>query len=272
MRLTFWTATPLVPLFALYTLQESTTRGFERVIRAFFPGMIIRPGLLLCGSILIYFYWREYFSAPLMMLINVCAGIVALCVSIIWLNSVFPDEAKVVKPKYTPGIWLRAAFPMMIFSGMQIILGQTDIVMLGAIRGAKDVGLYAAASRLAYLLVYVMMAFNVILAPIIARLYATEERGRLQETMSKAVRIAFFMVLPFGIALIFTGNYFLAIFGNDFLAARPSLIILAIGRLLDVALGPCALVLSMVGHERIVGIVFTIISLGNIILNAFLIP
>ena len=272
MRLTFWAAVPLVPLLALYTLQESTTRGFEYVIRACFPGMIIRPGLLLCGAIIIYFYWQKLLSAPMMMLVNVCAGIMTLGVSILWLNSIFPTEAKTVKPKYTPWPWLHAAFPMMVFGGMQIVLGQTDIVMLGAIKGAKDVGLYAAASRLAYLLVYVMMAFNVILAPIAARLYATEERAILQKIMSKAVRIAFFMVLPFGLSLVFIGNYFLSIFGDDFLAARVALIILAIGRLLDVALGPCALVLSLVGHERIVGIVFTVISLSNIILNAFLIP
>jgi O-antigen/teichoic acid export membrane protein len=155
---------------------------------------------------------------------------------------------------------------------MQIILGQTDIVMLGAMRGAGDVGIYAASNRLAYLVVYVMMASNVIIAPIIARLSAKGENARLQKILTRAVRTSFLIILPFGLILIVAGREILAIFGREFMAAQTALAILAVGRLMDVALGNSALVLSMTGHERIVAITFSLISLMNIGLNALLIP
>ena len=272
LRLTILVALPLVPLFALYNLRESSTRGLEYVIRACLPGMIIRPGLLLAGISAIYFFWPQHLSAPVAMLVNVGAGTLALGMGIFWLRRLLPANAKVVKAEYEVWSWVKAAFPMLVYGGALIVLGQTDIVMLGVMRGAEDVGLYAAANRVAFLLVYGMMASNVILAPVMSRLYANGEKERLQKIMTKGVRIAFFAVLPFGLIMIFAGNYFLSIFGHDFMTARVALIILAIGRLIDVALGENALFLSMTGQERIVAIIFTAMSLVNIVLNWFLIP
>ena len=60
-------------------------------------------------------------------------------------------------------------------------------------------------------------------------------------------------------------------FSYEFIFAKTALMILAGGRLIDVALGCNALMLSMSGHERVVAVVFTVISLANIALNAVLI-
>ncbi len=272
MRLSLWIAAPLVPLFALSNLRESATRGLEHVFRASLPGMIFRPGLLLIGIILIYLLWPNRLSAPAAMAINVGAAAAALAVGICWLRKVLPSEVKQAQPEYKAGFNLKAAFPMLIYGGMQIILGQTDIVMLGVMRSTEEVGLYAAASRLAYLLVYVMVAANIIMAPIMARLYTNGEKARLQKILTRAIRIAFLTVLPFGLLMIFLGENILIVFGHDFVAAKTALIILAVGRLVDVALGSAALVLSMTGYERIVAVTFTSIVLINVILNGFLIP
>lgn len=272
MRLTLWMAAPLVPLFALSSLRESATRGLEHVFRARLPVLVIRPGLLLIGIAVIYLLWPDRLSAQAAMAVNVCAAAVALCAGILWLRRLLPFEVEQVQPKYEIKSWLKAAFPMLIYSGMQIILGQTDIVMLGAMRSPGDVGLYAASGRLAYLLVFATVAAETIMAPIMARLYADGEKERLQKILTLTVRIAFLTVLPFGLFLIFLGGNILVLFGHEFVVAKTSLIILTVGRLVDVALGSSALVLSMTGHERIVAVIFTVISLVNIVLNAFLIP
>jgi len=272
MRLSLWVAAPLVPLFALSSLRESATRGLEHVFRARLPGMIFRPGLLLVGIVSIYLLWPGYLSAPAAMAINVGSATVALAIAILWLRRLVPPEIKQVKPEYQARLWLRTAFPMLIYGGMQIILGQTDIVMLGVMRDAEEVGVYAVASRLAYLLVYVIFATEIILAPIAARLYTNGEKARLQKILTRAVRIAFLTVLPFGLLMIFSGENILIVFGHDFVVAKTALIILAVGRLVDVALGSAALVLSMTGYERIVAVTFASMALINVILNGFLIP
>lgn len=272
MRHTIWIALLLLPLFALYNLREATTRGLEYVIRARLPGMLIRPGLLLCGIAAIYFLWPNRLSAPAAMAVNVGAGVVTLGLGGFFLRKLLPAQASVAKAEYTPGPWLKAAFPMLVYGGAQVVLGQTDIVILGAMRGSHEVGLYAAASRLAYLLVYVIYASEVILAPIMSRFYANGDRDRLQSIMTRSVYISFFAVLPFGLVLMVWGVYVLKLFGNVFIAAKLALMILAAGHLVEVGLGSGALLLGMVGAEGVVAIAFLVISLANIALNFILIP
>ena len=216
MRHTIWIALGLLPLFALYNLREAATRGLEHVIRARLPGMIIRPGLLLVGIVGIYYFWPQHLSAPTAMAVNVCAGVVTLALGMVFLRKLLPPEVKAAIAEYTPRPWLKAAFPMLVYGGAQIVMGQTDIVMLGAMRGAHDVGLYAAANRLAYLLMYITVAMELIVAPIMSRLYANGEKERLQKIITKGVRIAFFAVTPFGLILIFSGSYVLSVLGMIF--------------------------------------------------------
>ena len=272
MRHTIWIALLMLPLFALYNLQEAATRGLEYVIRACLPGMIVRPGLLFVGIISIYYVWPNHLSAPTAMAVNVGAAVVTLGLGVFFLRKLLPVEAKTATPEYTPRPWLKAAFPMLVYGGAQIVLGQTDIVMLGAMRGAHEVGLYAVANRLAFLLVYVVMAGETILAPIISRLYSNNERKRLQKILTRAVRLSLLAIFPFGLLLILKGESILLIFGDEFSAAKTALIILTCGRILDVAFGSAALILAMVNCERIVAVVFTIIAGTNILFNALLIP
>jgi O-antigen/teichoic acid export membrane protein len=274
MRLSLLIAAPLVPLLALSSLRESASVGLEYTFRARLPGLIFRPGLLMTGITLVYFQSPDYLNVPIAMAINVGAATVALAASMYWLRKFLPPEVRLAQPEYNAGTNLKVAFPMLVYGGMQVILGQTDIVMLGLMRGAGEVGLYAAASRLAFLLTFVMMAINVLVAPVTARLHANGEKERLQKIITQAVRIAFLTALPFGLILIFAGENVLSLFGDDFLAAQLALIILAVGRLVDLAMGVGTgpLVLSMTGHERVVAIIFTLAALINVALNFYLIP
>jgi len=274
LRLTLWFAMPLIPLFALSSLSQSTLRGLEFVFRAQLPDKIIRPGFLMVGIVVIQMYWPEHLNAPVAMAVNVGAGILALGACILWLKRLLPFEVKRVKAEYEPGPWLKSAFPMLISNGMQIILGQTDIVMLGMMCGAEDVGLYAVAQRVAILLLYVTMASNMILAPVMSRLYADKEKARLQRILTRAIRISFFSILPFALFFIFLGNIVLTVFGDSFVNAHSALAILSFGRLVDVFVGggTGAIMLIAAGEERIVAHIFVYIVCINVILNFLLIP
>ena len=126
MRHTLWIALLILPLFALYNLREATTRGLEYVVRARLPGMIVRPGLLLVGIITLYYVWPSHLSAPAVMAVNVGAGIVALGLGVLFLRRLLPTDVKVARAEYTPRLWVKAAFPMLVYGGAQIVLGQTD--------------------------------------------------------------------------------------------------------------------------------------------------
>jgi len=274
MRNTIWVALLLLPILTLNNIREPTIRGLEHVVLARLPGMIVRPGLLLIGIVALYFLPLKHLSAPVVMIINVVAGLVALCLALFFLHRLIPGEVKSARANYTQKLWLKSAFPLLVYGGAQIVMGQTDIIMLGALRGAQDVGLYAVVNRMAFLLIYVTMASNMILMPVMSRLFANGEKQRLQIILTKAVRIAFLLVLPTGLLFIFFGRYILVIFGAEFLSAQPALNILSIGRILDVfvGVGTGAILLTIAGKERTISIVFLYAALMNILLNAALIP
>ncbi len=110
------------------------------------------------------------------------------------------------------------------------------------------------------------------MTPMISRIYAMGDIEYLQKIVMKSVRIGFLITLPFGLFLIFYGEFVLQVFGHEFVASYSALVILSIGQMLNLALGPYAPTLSMTGFAAIVAIVTSAVSLINIILNAALIP
>ena len=272
MRQTLWVALPLLPLLALSSLREAGTRGLEHVILARFPGMIVRPGLLLIGIGGIYFWKLLPLNAPIAMAVNVIAGVISLGLGIIFFQKLLPREVKHVTPKYSSESWLNTAFQMLIYGGAQLVLFQIDIVMLGVIRNPEEVGLYAVATRLAYLLMYVTVAMEIIVAPVMARLFTGKDLILLQGIVSKSVRIAFVLTMPIGIFLLLMGDQVLAIFGHQFVASDTSLQILVVGRLLYVAMGSGGLLLAMTGKEKALSFIVTGTAIANIIFNTILIP
>lgn len=272
LRSCLWIAAPLIPLFALIGLNEASLRGLEYVVRARIPNMIIRPGFLLAGVIIVYVLWPDRLDPQLAMVVNVGTSILAFTIGLIWLRNRLPANLKFVLPQYEVKSWLVLAFPMLIYGGMQVALGQAGTIVLGALSGAKDVGLFAASSRLAYFLTFVTISFETILAPIMARLYKNGEIKRLQNILTRAVRISFLAVLPLGLIMIIANKTLLSIFGSEFNDADIALNILVIGRLIDIALGSGALALAMVGYERTVAKTFAGMFVINVFLNIALIP
>jgi O-antigen/teichoic acid export membrane protein len=72
--------------------------------------------------------------------------------------------------------------------------------------------------------------------------------------------------------LIFLGHYFLNIFGQDFVDGKGALIILSVGRLLNVAFGSVGAIMIMTGHEREAAFGVGVSAVANVMLNATLIP
>jgi len=64
----------------------------------------------------------------------------------------------------------------------------------------------------------------------------------------------------------------LSLFGADFVAGYPALIILTAGMIVNAAAGPVGLLLNMTGHQRLCAKIFGTSALINVVLNALLIP
>jgi O-antigen/teichoic acid export membrane protein len=144
--------------------------------------------------------------------------------------------------------------------------------MLGSMLGLETVGIYNVAVGGATLITFILVVVNMPLAPIVAELYTSGNRVRLQRVVTMSARVVLLGSLPIAIGLIFFGDWFLLIFGKEFAVGFSALIILSVGEMVNASMGSVALLLNMTGNERDVAKGIGIAAALNIVLNAILIP
>lgn len=185
---------------------------------------------------------------------------------------VLPVKVKASEVVYQRRLWIGMALASLLVSAGSVILTRVDVVMVGALQGATDAGLYNAAARTAQVLQLAAFAANAIAAPIFASAQATRDQGGLQKAASLASHLTFWPALSGLVVLLFAGQFLLAMFGSDFVAVHTELVILSGAYVFSAAAGSVGYLLAMTGHHRIVAAVSITIALGNIALNFWLIP
>jgi O-antigen/teichoic acid export membrane protein len=176
--------------------------------------------------------------------------------------------------RYQIRAWMIRALPLVLMGSMFLVNSNADILMLGALAGPGDAGLYKAASRGAELVTFGLLAVSVPLGPAVARMYAAGDSKLLQRTVTRWARLAFVPAASLAAGFILWGQSFLALFGPDFVTdkARTTLAILSAGQLFNVAAGPVGLLLIMTKKERMAAVGVTLAAGINIAMNAVLIP
>lgn len=269
---TFLIALFLLPLLALTGIRQGSLRGLQRVVLANLPEGVIRP--LLIGILVAGIYWTlaAQPSAMQVMLFNLLASIVTFGIGTYWLAKALPKEVMRASPTREGRTWLRVSLPNFFIAGMHLVLGQTDIIMVGLLLGTDQAGIYAVATRLAELSLMGGMAANSIVAPMISKLFSTGKSHDLQRVVTWATRGIFLFTLIVCAALLGFGTQVLALFGAEFVAGYIPMLVLLIGAMVVSSAGSAGYLLTMTGYQDqaawIVGCAATL----NVMLNLLLIP
>ena len=270
---TFFFAMILIPLSVLIALKQSILKGLEKVVIGHVPEMLIKPSLLLVCLLLLYILgFKKNLSPSMAIAITIFASIISLFVVYIILKKELPSEIQETSPAYNIKVWIKSALPLSLIGGMLVINSQTDIIMLGAIKGPKDAGIYSIANAFSSLITFVLISVNASLAPSIASLYTSKNILKLQHKITISARLILCLSLPIGIIIILFGKVLLSIYGADFVVGLSSLRILCIGQLVNALAGSVGLLLIMTGYERRAAIGIGIGAISNIILNAVFVP
>jgi O-antigen/teichoic acid export membrane protein len=269
---TFGVALILLPVLVLVRLREASLRALKRVARSELPFRIIRPLLLAAVVSGLYLYLRQSLQATQAMTGNLIAVFVALLIGTVWLFKELPQQVRDAQPVYAEKEWLRVSLPLLLIDGMLVVLKQTDIIMLGAIRGPDEAGIYSAASRISNLVVFALAAINAILAPMISELYITGKIKELQRIVTLAAQAIFVFTMMFSIILAGFGKFALSLFGAEFVVTYVPLLILLSGQIVNALAGSVGLIMIMTGHQNQAGAIVAVSAAVNVILNALLIP
>jgi O-antigen/teichoic acid export membrane protein len=263
MRWTFWVGLALIPLLVLMRIRQAALQGLHRVLAGQAPDLILQPLALLVVVSLTALVFQGRLTAPIAMGLTVVSNATALLVGAYALTRCLPAEVRASEIVHRPLPWSSSLLPLLVASGVQIIFSQTDILVLGAMNGARAVGIYSVASRGAMLLVFLMQAVTPVLAPRVASLHALGQTRELQRILVNGVRASLILALPLAIGLIVFGELYLGMFGPAFVRGRTALAILCCGQLVNLAMGPTDWLLIMTGHERDVATGVTISAVMN---------
>lgn len=143
-----------------------------------------------------------------------------------------------------------AVLPMWGAAMLSALTQHVDVLLLGIFTSPEQTGPYFAAVRIANLLNLMLVASNMVSAPLISRLYYKGEQAQLQRTLRFiAIGIAIPTLAAFLLIVAF-GGWLLEWFGAGFSVAYWPLVLLSGGFAFNALCGPTGYVLQMTGLER----------------------
>lgn len=208
------------------------------------------------------------------LLLQLSALIVSILVSTAVIKGIKPKELIFSQPssKHLQH-WKVSVIPLSLIGSVQFLNKNADILMLGALSQATNVGTYKVAMQCAMMLGFFLQTVNMVAGPTFARLYSAKSMDELQRFISFCTRLIFFVSLPIMIVIyVFSKDILLLIFGVEYISASTPLRILIIGHLINAAMGSVVSLLNMTGHEKDTLKGISVAVLLNILLNALLIP
>ncbi|MCG8315913.1 MAG: flippase [Pseudomonadales bacterium] len=165
------------------------------------------------------------------------------------------------------------SLPMFMTGVVSVISGQFGLLMLGVFGDEADVGVYSAAVKLATLTGFMLRAINSVIAPKIAELYHKNELDELFLVVKKTSKIIFISTVPVLLVLLLFGQLLLSwLFGDEFSAAYPALMLLVCGQFVNSVTGCTGMFMNMTGSQVQYRNIIVVGAIIFMLLNAFLIP
>ena len=268
----FCVAMLLVPLTALTLLRQGAMQAFGKVVKGQLPEYLIRPLIIIASVVLLEVVDPGALTPTTALGANVFGVAVAFTVGAFFLRQTLPSALRSVRPEFATRTWLRASLPMMLISGVWMANNYAATLMVGILDGPGPAGVYTAAQKGAEVIVIILYATNMPLAPAIARLHARGDREGLERTTEHMARATLLVSAPVAAAFMIFPHLYLGLFGSSFQVGATALVILAFGQLINAASGPSGNVLIMTGQEGVAvrGVAAGLIA--NIVLAVILVP
>jgi O-antigen/teichoic acid export membrane protein len=255
----------------LMELNTQAVRGL-RLIRSF-ALMQVLPQLimvvLLCAATLL-------FSSPDIPVYAQLAAWGASGVAGVWIMQVgFRKRMSLQEVVHRTSLRqiLSISFPMFLAASMSFLSVHAGVIMLAIFRSDSEVGYYSAALKLATVTAFVLAAINSIAAPKFCELFHDDRTEELFRVARKSTKLMFWTTAPILLVVLLLGKPLLsALFGKEFSAAYPALVLLALGQFVHSASGSTGHFMNMTGHEKVFRNIVLVAAVLNVGMNLVLIP
>jgi O-antigen/teichoic acid export membrane protein len=260
-----------LPMFVLADVQDGIGRGNGWMDAALIPPYIVRPLL-----ILLVMAAAHAINAPMVATTAAIAAILATWIAslaqAVWLNAKIVARYGAGLKTYRLRSWLTSSVPLLAISSAEILLQNTDVLVLSRLTTPTEVAIYFAAGKTMSLIMFVHYAVGSAMANRFASFKARGDTAGLAACVRDAVNWTFWPSLAAAVLILLLGEHLLALFGPQFVAGYPVMAILVVGFLTRSAMGPAEFLLNMQGEQRLCALVMMGAALLNIALNLILVP
>lgn len=271
---TFFWGLVLIPFTALVSLRGSILIGLHHVFKGQLPDGVLRP-LLLIILILLNVVFLPYRMTPdVAMFFHVVASAFAYLSGFYLLYKAIPLYLR-KETRRTRRIkqWTWSAVPLGLISGIYIINQQIDILLLGVLGTAADVGIYKVISQMGLFVIFGQQMVRMAVSPYFASHWHKKEFAELQAIVNISTKVSFAIAAVSCLIFFAFGSWMLgAVFGEEYSSGYYAMVILCFGQLINASFGPVGNLLNMTNNEKYSLIGLTFSTFLNIGLNILFIP
>lgn len=268
-----------IAVHALILNVSALLAGFQRVVQSQLMETLLRQVAFLSVLGLAIYLGFDLGAAEVFGLsVVVAIGVLMCMVLLAWraLAELPAGGAGQNRREFTPKLWLTASLPLLVMTFASQMQTNLDVLMIGVLAEAADVGRYRAASRGADLMLIANSVAMQVLGPMLARTLAGEDtqaaRVEGQRLITQGAQLAALLGGGICVVLGVGAGFYMGLFGADFLPATPVLRVLLVAQMLGILCGPVVVILITLNYERLVLLVSLGALLVNLTLNLTLIP
>jgi O-antigen/teichoic acid export membrane protein len=265
-RAIVWMAAAVLPV-AIGTLYGQLLRALKRVWASMMVGAVWTPGLALVGLLLVSGRGDPVVAIEVYVAAAVCTALGAWA----WWHRVTP-ELRGLRGDFDRAKLLRSSMPLFWVASMTMAMNWIANFALGAWGTVADVGVFNAASRVSFLVSFVLVAVDNISAPKFAALYKAGDNQALGRTARNTVRLMLLLALPALVLISVAPRRIMGLFGPEFTGGWLVLVILSFAQGVNVMAGSVGSLLMMSGHERQVRDSNTLAAIICLVLSIVLVP
>ena len=265
--------TPLI-IFLLALVAQTLTRVYASAING--VGKVWQSNIfvqvlsyvIVAGILIVSYLFNLKIDVVYVAFVYMLARVIVFIIAIIYWKKISHFS---FKAKMNLGPMLKMALPLVLVSSTSVLATNADIIMLGIMGDAEKVGLYSVGSRIAMLTSFVLLVSNTAISPKLAFMYSEGKIDEMQKMVRQTTFGTFVIALLFLLTFLFFGKTILSLWGNEFVEAYLSLIILCVGQFFNVTTGCSGMLLIMCGHEKLHRNISLISVTLNILLNFYFI-
>ncbi len=261
-----------LPLFVSLAVISATFQALKDMRAYVLVNNLLLPGIRLAGilvAVLLGWGLTNVLSIYLCFSlgVSVIVAVVLLQKHSLYLFSLQQDIVENLVPL------LRFSAPLVLGVVFVRAVWQVDIILLQRMRGATEVGFYAAALMVGRLPNMLLFAFELMISPFIAQQYSEDRLPDMRKMYGRVVDLTFMVGLPLVAAIVMFAPLVLKVlFGVQYLQAVNVLRLIAIGYFLHNITGPNARTLIMMGRSKLYLMDTAIVAVVTLLLYIFLIP